>query len=116
MRKITIFDFLNQIYYKNKKYKYEKKLAPSYMLTLWLSHDNNLINIVHKICFLQFELPDNIIYDYYFDKVPKGRRYIKWIKKTKEEKKKIKDIKKLQQLYGISKRESKIILDLISYQ
>jgi len=110
MKKITLFDFLNQIYMKKSTYKYDKKLASAYMLSLWLSHDKYLINIVHKICFLQFSLPDKVIYDYYFDKIPKGRRYIKWTKKTPEEKQKLKDINVLQQQYNISKREAKMTL------
>lgn len=110
MKKLTLFDFLNQIYMKKLGFEYEKKIAPAYMLTLWLSHDKYLINIVHKLCFLQFSLPDKVIYDYYFDKIPKGRRYIKWTKKTLEEKQKLKNINELQQLYGISKREAKMTL------
>ena len=110
MKKITLFDFLNQIYMKKSTYKYDKKLASAYMLSLWLSHDKYLINIVHKIFFLQFSLPDKVIYDYYFDKIPKGRRYIKWTKKTPEEKQKLKDINLLQQQYNISKREAKMTL------
>jgi len=110
MKKITLFDYLNQIYMKTSKYKYDKKTAAAYMLSLWLSHDKYLINIVHKICFLQFSLPDKVIYDYYFDRVPKGRRYIKWTKKTPEEKQKLKDIKLLQEQYNISKREAKMTL------
>ena len=69
------------------------------MLSLWLSHDKYLINLVHKIGFLQFSLPDKVIYDYYFDTIPKGRRYIKWTKKTPEEKQKLKDISELQKKY-----------------
>lgn len=113
MKKLTLFDFFNQIYMKKTTHKYDKKLAPAYMLTLWLSHDKYLINLVHKICFLQFSLPDKVIYDYYFDKVPKGRRYIKWTKKTPEEKQKLKDINELQGQYNISKREAKITLKFL---
>jgi len=109
-KKPTLFDFLNQIYYKRMKYPYDKKTASAYMLSLWLSHDKSLINIVHKICKYQFDLPDKVIYDYYFDKVPKGRRYIKWVKKTESEKKKDKDIKNICEKYNVSKRESKMLM------
>jgi len=110
MRKTTLFDFLNQIYMKKSGLKYDKKIAPAYMLSLWLSHDIYLINLFHKLCFLQFTLPDKAIYDYYFDKIPKGRRYIKWVKKTPEEKQKLKEIQEMQKLYNLSKREAKMTL------
>ena len=44
----NLFDFLNQIYLKTQKYPYDKKSASAYMLSLWLSHDKYLINIVDK--------------------------------------------------------------------
>ena len=90
MSDVTIFDFINQIFYKTSKYKYDKKISPSYMLSMWLAHDSQLIDIVNEINQYQFSLPDEIIYQYYFDKVPKGRRFLKWTKK-KEEDKKLKD-------------------------
>jgi len=105
MSDVTIFDFINQIFYKTSKYKYDKKISPSYMLSMWLAHDSQLIDIVNEINQYQFSLPDEIIYQYYFDKVPKGRRFLKWTKK-KEEDKKLKDyIWKIREERGISKKE-----------
>ena len=75
------------------------------MLSMWLAHDSQLIDIVNEINQYQFSLPDEIIYQYYFDKVPKGRRFLKWTKK-KEEDKKLKDyIWKIREERGISKKE-----------
>jgi hypothetical protein len=108
----NLFDFLNQIYLKNQKYPYDKKAASAYMLSLWLSHDKYLINIVDKIVRLQFTLPDDIIYNYYMSEIPKGRRYIKWVKKTPEDKKNKKKLDLIMEGTDLSKREAKMILAL----
>lgn len=106
----TLFDFLNQIYMKTSKYTYDKKAAPAYMLSLWLSHDIHLINIVDKIVRLQFTLPDDIIYNYYMSEIPKGRRFIKWVKKTPEDKKIKKKLESIMEGTFLSKREAKMVL------
>lgn len=82
----TIFTYLNSIYYK-KEIPYDKKIAPAYMLSLWLSHDKGLIDIVDKINEYQFLISDELIYQYYYYKVPSGSRYIKWVKKDEVDKK-----------------------------
>ena len=106
----NLFDFLNQIYMKTSKYPYDKKTASAYMLSLWLSHDKHLINIVDKIVRLQFTLPDDIIYNYYVSEIPKGRRFIKWIKKTPEDKKLKKKLESIMEGTFLSKREAKMVL------
>ena len=106
----NLFDFLNQIYLKTAKYPYDKKTASAYMLSLWLSHDKHLLNIVDKIVRLQFTLPDDIIYNYYMSEIPKGRRFIKWIKKTPEDKKLKKKLESIMEGTFLSKREAKMVL------
>ena len=102
----NLFDFLNQIYYKSRKYEYDRKVAPAYMLSMWLSHDERLIDIVNKINSLQFHLKDVIIYEYYMDKVPRGKRWIPWIKKTAKDKEQDKKVEALMVERCLSKRES----------
>ena len=102
-----IFDFLNQINNKTSKFVYDKKIAPAYQLSMWLSHNINLIDIVQEINHLQFNLNDDIIYKYYMDKVPKKRRFIKWTKKSKTNEK---DIDKTMIKYNVSANEAKNIL------
>ena len=110
IKKPTLFNILDQITNKSTKHAYDKKIASAYMLTLWLSHDRSLLSISQKMNFLQFNLPDNIIYDYYYHEVPKrSKRYIKWIKKTPEDKKNAKKIEKIRLEYNVSKREAKRI-------
>jgi len=111
VKKPTLFNFLDQISNKSTKYKYDKKVAPAYMLSLWLSHDPQLLPIVQRMNFLQFSLPDKVIYDYYCYSVPKRRkRYIKWTKKTPEDKKKVEVLESIREEYGVSKNEAKRIL------
>lgn len=106
--KVNIFTFLNQIFYKNAKEPYDKKVASAYILALWLSHDPELVDIVNKINPYVFSLKDDQIYKYFFHNVPRKKRFIKWIKKDeKKENKKVKeDINNLKERYGISKIEA----------
>lgn len=110
--KNTLFDFLNQILYKKDKLEYDKKIAPAYMLSMFLSHDNNLIDIVNKINKYQFNISDKIVYDYYYDKIPKGKRYLKWTKKREEEKNTKENILKISNELGLSKREVILNIDV----
>jgi hypothetical protein len=106
-----LFTFLNQIQNKQRTVPYDKKTANAYMLSMWLSHDKDLIEKVNKINQYQFLLPDEIIYEYYMDSIPSGKRYIKWIKKRKADNKLKKRIDKLQEKYPeLSTRECKMII------
>lgn len=86
MAEKTIFDYLNNIYIKGNLV-YDKKICPAYLLSMWLSHDKGLIDIVNIMNEYQFSLPDNLIYEYYYHKIPKGKRYLKWVKKNEVDKK-----------------------------
>lgn len=109
----NLFDYLDQINLKKRKYPYDKKIASAYMITLWLSHDPNLINIVQDINKVLFTLPDDVIYEYFMDRVPKRKRFIRWTKKIPLTKKQEKRIEELQEKYGISKKEARIYLDCV---
>jgi len=104
--KRNIFDYLNSIFYK-KTLIYNKSECSAYMLSMWLSHDSKLIGIVNKLNCLQFSLKDDIIYKYYMSKVPKGKRFIKWVKKDEKDKKKDKLVSALmEENKFLSKREA----------
>lgn len=110
----NIFTFLNQIQNKQRTVPYDKKIANAYMITQWLSHDITLIEKCNNINQYQFLLPDEIIYDYYMDVIPQGKRYIKWIKKRKIDDKMKKRINKLQEKYPeLSVRECKMIISVL---
>ena len=104
--KLTPWTFINQIMSKSRKHPYDKKKGSAYLTTMHFSHDYKLLNIVSKINGLQFGLNDDIIYEYYMSKIPKGRRYITRAKKTPKQKKFDNAVEKLMKEEGLSKRES----------
>lgn len=104
MAERTIFDYLNSIYLK-KELTYDKKVAPSYLLTMWLSHDPSLLPLTGVANEFQFLLPDNLIYQYYYYKVPQGKRYIRWVKKDTLDKAKKDNLEKVRKESLLSKQE-----------
>lgn len=106
----NIFDFLNQICFKSAKHEYDKKAVSAYMLSLWLSHEKDLIGVVNKINHFQFKFPDDSVYKYYYNMVPKGKRFIKWTKKDKIDKKMKAKLDALKEKYNISTNEAKSLL------
>jgi len=98
--KRTLFNVLDDIFLK-RPVKYDKKVANSYILSLWLAQDKNLIQLVNDINPYINSLPDELIYRYFYDKICKGKRYIKWTSKDKEDKKK-KLLKALAQKHNCS--------------
>ena len=114
MSDINLFTFINQIQSKKRTIPYDNKIANAYMLTQWISHDENLIDKCNIINKYQFLLPDEIIYEYYMNVIPAGKRYIKWVKKRKKDENIEKGIKNLKEKYPeLSTRECKMIIDII---
>lgn len=107
----NLFTFIEQIKTKQRKVPYDKKIASAWMLTQWLSHDKGLVKKCNDINKYQFLLPDEVIYEYYMNIIPAGKRYIKWVKKRKTDDKIKKKINKLQEKYPeLSTRECKMII------
>ena len=98
-KKLTIFDYLNNLFYK-KGLVYDKKIASAYMITMFLSHDKSLLPIIDKINHLHFHIDDHLIYQYYYNTIPKGKRFLQYIKKDKT-----KDKETLKTQYKLSKNE-----------
>ena len=90
-----LFDTLNAIFYKKEKYEYNKKDINGYGLSLWLSHDTGWCVMVNDINPYIFELSDDLIYKYFYHKVTKGRRNIKWVKKDDKKEKKYDELAKM---------------------
>lgn len=90
--------------------EYKPKEFSAYVLSLFLSEDPKLAEIVNKINKYQFSLTDELVFRYYVDTVPRGKRYLKFTKKSKESEDKEEDIKQLMELYGVSKREASLSL------
>jgi hypothetical protein len=114
MSETTLFNILSNIFFSKEKYIYDKKIASAYALSLWLSHDNELLDIVNEINKYQFLLPDEVIYKYFRNIVPKKKRNIKWIKKTPDKYKE--HITKLKEKYPeLSSREARMYLTYLLY-
>lgn len=101
---MNFFDYAKAITSK-KSIKFNSKECPSYMLLLHFSHDKSLLELCNKINEHMFRatLDNELVYKYFFDKVPKGPRYIRWVKKNKEKDKRIQE---LMQIYNCSSREA----------
>jgi hypothetical protein len=102
------FPLLNNLFYKQNK-EYDKKSFPAYLCSLWLSHDESLLDIIDDINDLHFILDDDIIYKYYYDMIPKGKRFIQWVKKEKSDEKEYENCREL----GISRLEYRRYKNLI---
>lgn len=103
----TLFEVMNNIFIKNKEYQYDKKDAGAYILALWFSQDNRLLDLVNSVNYYQFILPDELVYQYYFHAIPKGKRFLKWTKKDKVDKKRDAIIKQLSEKHDCSIMEIK---------
>lgn len=90
--------------------EYKPKEFSAYVLSLFLSEDRELCRIVNEINPYIFSLTDELIFKYYVDKVPQGKRYLKFTKKTKESEEQEEEINNLMQTYGISRREASLSL------
>lgn len=90
--------------------QYNPKEVSAWVLSLFLSEDPELIEIVNKINQFQFSLDDRLIFKYYVQKVPQKRRYIKFTKKTQTSKENEENVKYLMETYGVSKREALLSL------
>lgn len=84
---------------------YNPKEVSAWVISLFLSEDPELIEIVNKINQYHFSLDDKLIFRYYVSKIPKKKRFIKFTKKSKESKDNEK-VKSLMETYGVSKREA----------
>ena len=113
--KEDLFTYLNMILNKTRPEgkPVTKSVCNPYMLSMYLAHEKDLIGIVQEMNKIQFSLPEGreqIVFEYYFDKIPFGRRFIKWTKKTKEDKKREEHIKEIVEELDVSELEADKIL------
>lgn len=107
-KKVTLFDFIKQICNKTTKYPYDKRIAPAFLLTMWLSHEKDLVGLTQDMN-IRHWIDDKDVYNYYFEKVPKGNRWIKWPKKNETYLKEQEEIEKLMIEYNVSKNEATML-------
>lgn len=104
--------FRNGILFK-KPIEFNKKEMPVVLLMHYLAHKNELLPIVNKINKNFWSIPEDKVWKYFVDEIPKNIKYIKWIKKEKiKEDKKLQDkIYKLQEkYYNMSENEAKNLI------
>jgi hypothetical protein len=110
--KKNLFDYLNSLYNK-RPIEYNGKIAPAYLLSLWLSHYRAFLPIVNRINPYHFLIEDALIYKYYWHKIPMGSVFIRWIKKDEKDIERDKKIEEFCIQHGISKREAMNYVELI---
>jgi hypothetical protein len=116
--KENLFSYMNMILNKVRPEgkSVDRKVCNPYMLSMYFSHEKDLIDIVQGINKIQFTLPDGgeqIVFEYYFSRIPRGRRFIKWTKKDKVAKERENLIAEIQEEYEVSKLEADRILKVL---
>lgn len=117
-KEVNLFTFVNQIQSKRRTVPYDRKIAPAYVLCLFLSMNKKYIDVVNEINQYTFLLPDEIVYEYLMKKIPNlhyDERYAKFIKK-REEDDMVKDrLNKIRKLYPeLPMKECKMILSSLT--
>jgi len=110
-KKQTIFHYMNSVFYKKRIKEFDKKIFSPYLFLMWLSHDNDLIDMVNDINDVLWYIPHDKVYEYFYQKVPRGKRFIKWTKKEKESKETEKLRKSVMEQFGTSKKEANMLID-----
>ncbi|MCF7927429.1 MAG: DNA polymerase clamp loader subunit A [Candidatus Izimaplasma sp.] len=72
-----------------------------------MAQEKDLINIVNRANKYLFLLSDEAIYHYYWHKIPRGSRFIKWTKKEDMGSEQKEVVKGLMEKYNISEREAR---------
>jgi len=117
-KEITLFTFIKQIQSKRRTVPYDKKIAPAYVLSLFLSMNKKYIEVVNKINQYQFLLPDEVIYEYLMKTIPQlpyDERYAEFIKKREEDDKTKTRLEKIRKIYPeLPMKECKMILSSLT--
>ena len=106
----SLFDAINSINDKQKR-DINHKNVTGFILTLWMAENKELIEYANKINPYIFNLPDKIVYKYFYNAVPEKKRFVKWTAKEKLSKENDNKINELCVKYNISPREAKLSID-----
>ena len=116
--KVDLFTFIKQIQSKRRTVPYDKKIAPAYVLSLFLSMNKKYIDVVNRINQYQFVLPDETIYEYYMKAIPQlpyNERYAKFIKKREEDDTTKERLDKIRKMYPeMPMKECKMLLSSLT--
>ena len=116
---MTIIDWMNQLLVHKKHWNEftegeQKKFSP-FIINRWLSMDKEFLEIVNF--FQKYSigtLEPREVYKWYFDMLPKGKRFNKYIKGKKSKKYDSFLVDTLCEHFKISKKESNEYLELIN--
>lgn len=96
-----------------KPVKFDKNETPIWLLIHWLAHDDDSINKVNALNKVLYYVKDEAAWSYFVDVVPKGSKWIKWIKKVVITKERQKHLTELTEQYNISELEAIEILNVM---
>lgn len=65
---------------------FDSKICNKVLLCYWLSHDKTIIELVNKLNKLLWYMDDKTVYEYFYEVIPKKRRYLRWTKALKKDK------------------------------
>ncbi len=114
----TIFDFINGVTNKKKKWEEwsepdQKKSAP-FIVNRWLSMRMELTDLVNELqCYTIGQLKPRDTYKLYHDLLPSNKAFAKYIKGKKSDKYDVKLIQQFAEHYQISKSEVTEYLELL---
>jgi MinD superfamily P-loop ATPase len=117
-KEVNLFTFITQIQSKRRTVPYDSKIAPAYVLSLFLSMNKKYIEVVNRINQYMFVLPDEVIYEYYMKcipEIPYDERYAKFVKKRTEDDKTKERLDKIRKMYPeLPIKECKMILSSLT--
>lgn len=104
-KKSELFRAIDCINYK-KPPDFDVSKVNGYILSLWLAQDRQLIGYVQELNPYIFTLTNEAVFWYYYKRIPKGKRFVRWTKKM--DGKQPKEIDELCQKYNISPKEARL--------
>lgn len=102
---ITPFTFIDQCRTKKEDIPFNDKICSGYMLMLGISNYTYDLPVCNRINKYLFDMPNEVVYKYFFEALQQGKVYAKWPKKTID-KKLEKKLEELQKKYDISRFEA----------
>ena len=100
------FSYLKALYNKDENIKYDPKKFPPYLMLLWISHDKDNFDKIIKINKFLFKINPKYIWTYLRYVLPKGYKFLKYVKKDTVIQQNEDILNELQIRYNISRLEA----------
>jgi hypothetical protein len=104
----NLTDLFNALKQKDESYEYNPKDLPPFVLSIFLSYNQDLLPIVQEMNKFLRNIPDKAVWKYYMRKTP-YKFWLKFPKKTPAEKYRSERINEIMELLDISFDEAKRI-------